>query len=337
MKPRKWSVVAMLVLLWVAFEAHPARAQGRVQAARAAAEFIIDRFGGAAAREGIEVLAGKLEAVAARFGDEAIVAARRVGPEFFRVVEGAGINGARAVRVMAEHGEPGVAWVLSRPKGMQLLLQHGEEAAAALVRHPGGIAEPAIEQFGGPAVRALQAVGPQGGRRLAMMVSEGELAKIGRTPELLGVVAQYGDRAMEFIWTHRVTLAGGAALTAFLLNPEPFINGTRDITQIVAENAIRPLAEVPGRIAVEAAGRINWDLIGLVFMLLGTGLIIAVAVCSPRGRTLLGMSPYIAHSTRLAPVQVPTSTAGPHPSPPPLPQRLDSQGQVRDLRRKTES
>ena len=202
-----------LAFVSVFCHAEQVQAQSRVQAARAAAEFIIERFGRPAAREGIEVLARKIESVAARFGDEAIVAAQKVGPQFFKVVEAAGVNGAKAVRIMATHGEPGVAWVLSRPKGHELLLQHGEEAAAVLIRHPGGIAEPVIGQFGGPAVKALQAVGPQGGRRLAMMLSEGELAKIGRTPEVLEVVAQYGDRAMEFIWKNKGALAVGAAPT----------------------------------------------------------------------------------------------------------------------------
>src|SRR5579859_6833798 len=172
----------LLGCMWLWCLPASALAQGRAQAARAAAEFVIERFGRPAAREGVELLTRKIESAAVRFGDEAIVAARKCGPQFFTVVEAAGANGGKAVRIMAEHGEPAVAWVLKRPKGMQLLVQHGEEAAAALVRHPGGIAEPVIEQFGGPAVKALQAVGPQGGRRLAMMLSEGELTKIGRTP-----------------------------------------------------------------------------------------------------------------------------------------------------------
>jgi len=326
MKTNRW-LVPVIAILSVHCHPAPVQAQGRVQAARAAAEFIVERFGRPAAREGIEVLARKIESVAARFGDEAIVAAQKVGPQFFKVVEEAGVNGGKAVRVMATHGEPGVAWVLSRPKGMQLLLQHGEEAAAVLVRHQGGIAEPIIEQFGGPAVKALQAVGPQGGRRLAMMLSEGELAKIGRTPELLGVVARYGDRAMEFVWTHRVVLASGAALGAFLANPEPFLNGVRDITQIAADSAIKPLFEVPGKVALEAASRINWDLFGIVFLVLGTGLLVVVLALNPSCRTLLGLSPNGAGDSREPhgpgsmpppPVQSLASTSKPQNSVPPL-------------------
>jgi len=283
MNAKQWLVPVIGIAL-VLCQPEMVRAQGRVQAARAAAEFIIERFGRPAAREGVEVLTRKIESAAARYGEEAIVAARRVGPQFFKVVEAAGAGGSRAVRIMAKHGEPGVVWVLSRPKGMQLLLLHGEEAAAVLIRHPGGIAEPFIEQFGGPAVKALQAVGPQSGRRLAMMLSEGELANIGRTPELMGVVAQYGDRAMEFIWKHKFTLAGTAALGAYLVNPEPFLSGARDITQVVAENAIRPLAEVPGKVAQEAASRIRWNLVVVAFLIVGAG---AAVILLSRCRSLI--------------------------------------------------
>ena len=278
MKANRWLVAAAVIMLVLCL-AGVAEAQGRAQAARAAAQWIIEKFGRPAAHEGVEALAMRIETAAARYGEEAIIAARKVGPRFFQVVEAAGANSSRAVRVMAEHGEPGVLWVLGRPKGMQLLLTHGEQAAAALVKHPGGICEPVIEQFGGQAVRALEAVGPQSGRRLAMMMSEGELARIGRTPELLGVVSRYGDRAMEFIWKHKFTLAGSAALTAFLLNPEPFISGARDITQIVAENAVRPIAEIPGKMAQEAASRMNWNLIAVVFVVVCGG---AAMVVIPR-------------------------------------------------------
>ena len=43
-------------------------------------------------------------------------------------------------------------------------------------------------------------------------MAKGELAAIGRTPELLGVIAKYGDPAMDFIWRNKVVLAGGARL-----------------------------------------------------------------------------------------------------------------------------
>jgi hypothetical protein len=241
-----------LVFLWPS----PARAD------------VLNRFGRQAVREGAETLARKIETFAVRHGEEGIQAVRRVGPRTFRVVEEAGVHANQAVRVMAKHGEPGVTWVLTRPQGMALFLKHGDRAAATLVKHA-GVAEPIIEHLAAPAIRALEAAGPQAGRRLAIMFADGELARIGRTPEVLEVVARYGDRALDFVWRHKGVLVGGTLLAAFLANPEPFLEGTR----IVADNVVRPVAEIPGQVAREAAGKTNWTLLLLVIVLIAAGFV----------------------------------------------------------------
>jgi hypothetical protein len=267
-------VISMfLALLLAVWDTRPVMAQGRAQAARSAADFLIERFGPQAARQGVAALAQRIESMAVRFGDDVFVAIKKCGPRFFEIVEAAGAaNATRAVRLMAEFGEAGVVWVLSRPTALKLVAQHGEEVAAVLVRHSGGICEKVIEQGGGPAVKALQAVGPQSGRRLAMMAADGELAQIARTPEVLGVIAQYGDRAMEFIYKNRFLLASSAVLGAFCSNPEPFLSGVRDITKIAADSAVKPLADVPGQVATEAARQINWNVIVIVILVLAAGL-----------------------------------------------------------------
>jgi len=288
MKLYHW--LAMMVgMFWVLSGPGAVQAQSRIQAARATAEFVIERFGGQAAREGVEVLTRRIEKMAVQHGEEVFLGIRKVGPQFFKVVEEAGVNGSKAVGIMARHGEGGIAWVLKRPKGMALLLEHGEEAAAVLVRHPGGVAEPLIEQCGAPAIKALQAVGPQGGRRLAMMMSEGEMAKIGRSPELLHVIGEWGEKGMEFVWKHKEALAIGTVLTAFLANPEPFINGTRDITQIVAENAIKPIASIPSDVAKEAAKGINWTLVFLVCLFLCVGTVVGIIAFLPWFQKLVAL------------------------------------------------
>jgi len=236
--------------------------------AREAADYVLKRFGRQAIREGAETLARKIETLAVRHGEEAFQAIRRVGPRTFRVVEEAGVHANQAVRVMARHGEHGVTWILSRPQGMAIFLKHGDRAAATLVKHA-GIAEPVIQHLGAPAIRALEAASPQAGRRLAMMFSSGELAKIGRTAEVLEVVGRYGDKALAFLWKHRAVLVTGTLLTAFLANPEPFLEGTR----IVAENVVRPVAETPGRVLQEVAGKTNWTLLLLVIVLIAAGVV----------------------------------------------------------------
>lgn len=118
---------------------------------------------------------------------------------------------------------------------------------------------PLVSSLGRPAARALAALAPRQARRLAILADSGDLARIGRTPELLAVVARFGDRAMAFVWGHKGALAVSATLAAFLADPRPFLDGAKNLAVAVA----RPLAEVPGRVALAAARSIAWWIVGL--------------------------------------------------------------------------
>jgi hypothetical protein len=242
-----------------------AQAQLKSKAARETAEALFERFGAKVGRN-VPELTARIESVAAKYGDEAIVALQNGGPSALGLVEAAGTDGAKAVRVLATYGEQGAARVLSRPTAMQQYLKHGDAAASVLIKHP-GVAEPLVERGGAQAVQALGAVGPQNGRRLAMLM-DGELANASRHPELLGVVARHGDSAVNFLWQNKATLAGGAALAAFLNDPEPFLNGTRDIASVAGESVVKPV--VGGfftllNVALIVAGVLVLAVIGLAY------------------------------------------------------------------------
>ena len=144
---------------------------------------------------------------------------------------------------------------------MSLVAKHGEEAAAVLVKHP-AVGEGVIEKLGPPAVRisALEGLGPQNGRRLAMMAESGELAKIGRTPELLSVMEKYGNPACDFVWRNKGTLSLTVAAGAFLADPEPFISGAKDITAVVSGRTLSSRSrKCRRRWLREAAGEVARD------------------------------------------------------------------------------
>ncbi len=230
-------IATTLVALLSVGELH---AQGRVRAATEAAEWLIGRYGAKAGRT-VPELASRIEVLAARHGEEAtIMAVRKGGPAACGLIEAAGADGAKAVRVLTIHGELGAARVLSRPVAMKQYLLLGDECATVLVRHP-GIAEPLVERAGASAVKALGAITPQNGRRLAMLM-DGELAQqAGRHPEVLGVIANHGDRAVNFLWQNKGAIAGGAALTAFLANPEPYLNGTQQLMTAAGDSVVKPV------------------------------------------------------------------------------------------------
>jgi hypothetical protein len=224
---------------------------------------VLKKFARETGEETVESLTGKIAKLAAQHGDEAVEAVRRVGPRAFRLAEEAGEQGAKAVRLMARVGDE-AAWVVSRPRSMSLFARYGDEAADAMIRHK-QIAEPLIEAYGPTAARALKAVDGQGGRRLAMMLDDGALARIGRTDQLLGVVERFGDRALDFVWRNKGVLAGGAALAAFLSDPKPYLDGVVQLTGTVGAQVAEPLKAV----SLEAARSVNWTLVAMLLILLG--------------------------------------------------------------------
>ncbi len=258
----KTPMIASLALALSLTIVLPVRAGGPGKAVQEAAEFLMKKFGKEVAGEGAEKLAGRIASAAARHGDDVLGAVRKVGPRALRLADEAGERAPQVMRLLTRYGDD-AARVLSRPKGMTLIARYGDGAASALIRHE-GVAEPLVESLGRPAVEALGAVGARGGRRLAIMAEGGELAALGRTPEVMGVIAKYGDPAMEFVWRHKGALAVGTALTAFLANPQPFIDGTTQLTDTVAENAVRPAVVAAGNVAQEAAGFVRWSLMILV-------------------------------------------------------------------------
>ena len=139
-------VAALLVSVMTSTTA--VHADGKSQAAKEVAEYVMLRWGGKAVVEGTELLARKIEVAAARHGSEVFEAVRKVGPRALPLLEEAGVRGSQAARIMAQYGEHGATWVVSRPQAMKLVAEHGEAAAAVLVKHAGGIAEPVVECFG---------------------------------------------------------------------------------------------------------------------------------------------------------------------------------------------
>jgi len=233
------------------------------KAAREAAEAVLRKFGAKTVREGSESLAERITASAAKHGDEVYRAVQRVGPRAMNLADEAGPNAGQALRLLSKHGDEAAEWVIRRQAGMKLAQQYGDDAAEVLIKHK-GIAEPILENLGKPAVEALGAVGTQGGRRLAMMVQSGDLAKIGQVPEVMTVISKYGDPAMDFIWRNKKPLAVGTTLTAFLSEPQAFIEGTTQLAGIAGTTLVQPVVQ-------ETARAFSWVLRLIVLLLVAGG------------------------------------------------------------------
>ena len=132
--------VFMIVLGLAVSDVGSVQAGARTKAAQEAAEYILRKFGRKAVKEGTETLARKIEVFAARHGGDFITAVRRVGPRAIPMVSGAGEHASKAVKILARHGEKGAAWIVSRPKAMRMVLQHGDGATA----HLASVVEPVL-------------------------------------------------------------------------------------------------------------------------------------------------------------------------------------------------
>jgi len=236
----------------------PTQAAVTTTALRETVEYVTKKFSREAAEEGSELLTRKVEQLATKHGDDALVAMKNVGPRALRAVDEAGPYGAEAVRAMARYGDDGLEYVAKRPKNLELAAKYGDDAVEAIVKHK-EVAEPLITETGAAGAKALRAVGTQEGRRLAMMAADPATSAIARDPKLLDVVARYGDRGMKFVWDHKGALAVGSVLTAFLADPQPFIDGTRDLAQVAGETLVKS-------IVTEAAKSFDWTLLGLAFL-----------------------------------------------------------------------
>jgi hypothetical protein len=233
------------VLLGACLACVSVQAQGKAAIAREIAEQMMKKFGKEVADEGVETLTRKIEAVIVKYGDEGAAAIKNVGPRSLQLIDEAGENGVDAVKLMAKYGDEAV-WVVGKPGRLATFVKYGDDAAEAMMKH-GEIAEPLIGKFGTSAASAMKSVSSQNARRISMLDEAGDLSKIGRTKELLDVVGKYGDAAMDFVWKNKGAMAIAATLTAFLSDPEPFINGTRDVAQTVGSTLVEPLAQEIGQ------------------------------------------------------------------------------------------
>jgi hypothetical protein len=209
------------------------------QAARELGKTIMKKFGKEANNETAETIGEKTLLLSKKYGDDAVDAVKKVGPSAFRYADEAGENEWAVVKLMAKHGDKAI-WIVKQEKRLAVFVKYGDDAVEAMIKH-GNNADTLVDALGKPATTALTKISKHNWRRLTQMQTDGELSKIGQTDKLLAVIEQHGDRAMDFIWKNKGSLTVTTALTAFLMNPEPFINGTQKLTQTTIRDTLKPI------------------------------------------------------------------------------------------------
>lgn len=238
-------IVALLLLSYVS----PAVAGPAGTAIRETAEFILTKFGKGAAGQTVEEVTEAAAKVVAKHGDEALPLLRNSGHAGFTALKEAGENAPDVIKLYARKGDDAI-WVISEPKKLAIFIKHGDSAADALLKHP-GIADSLIGRYGDEAVGALNSVSRQSAQRLSMVADDGLLTATPRSKELLLVVRQYGDEAMDFIWKNKGSLAVVAVLGTFLADPQTYISGAKEL---VVSPLVEPIARSTNWTLIIAGG-----------------------------------------------------------------------------------
>lgn len=195
--------------------------------AREVADVIIKKFGKGAAGETVEQVADSTIRTAAKYGDDCVPLLRSSGHAGFRALEEAGEKAPDVIKLFATRGDEAV-WIISEPKKLAIFIQHGDTAADALLKHP-GIADTLIGSSGPEAAGALVNLSRQNAQRLSMVAADGMLGHPQQSVQLLKVLGQYGDTAMDFVWRNKGPLAATSVMASFLADPKPYVEGGKEL------------------------------------------------------------------------------------------------------------
>lgn len=217
-------------------------------AARRAAREVVEVFG----REAFEAAEPRVVRLIESYGDEAATVLRKVGPPGIQAMERFGAPG---LRILARWGDDGVRLLaVEGDSAVAALARYGDEAVELMIRHP-GVGCDLLAQFGTQALRArLTTESVVTLNRLADPIRSS-----GRSAEILAVIEKFGDRACEFLWRNKGTVFLAAVLAAFLHDPQPYLDGVKQLV-------VQPASEA----ARDAASRTNWTLVAIVLVLIAS-------------------------------------------------------------------
>jgi len=247
--------VLLTTLAITYFLAIPVSAGVTTKALQETGEWIMKKFGKSALGNTAEEVAENTAKIVAKYGDDALPVLQKAGPAGFEALERAGAKADDVVKLCAAKGDKGVL-VISKTERLDMFLKYGDDAADALIKHP-GIADNFIGKHGDEAIGALNNVSHTGAQAMQMADNAGVFSATTRSPELFKVIGKYGDKAAKFIWNNKGALTVGTVLISFLANPEAYINGVVELGGAVTEGVVKPIAS-----------NTNWTLIFIVILLL---------------------------------------------------------------------
>ena len=230
---------------------------------REVAEYLMKKSSGLAAK-GAQAVTSQVTDAVTRCGPDALPFLRKAGPDGLQILDNAGANAPDVIKLVLKRGDD-VVHVISKPRNLTIFVKHGDNAIDALAKHP-GLAEDLIERFGSSGATAMTKVSRVNAQHLAILAKKDPVMAAGQADQLLKIVGKYGDNAAEFIWKNKVVLASTTVLAAFLADPEPYLNGAKDLASAGVKAATPVVASWGNSIAQSTLTMFVVSLVVLYFV-----------------------------------------------------------------------
>ena len=256
-------IITCLVIAVVVLPLSQVAANPPAIAIREVVEYLMKKSSGLAAK-GAQAVTSQVTEVVTKYGPDALPFLRKAGPDGLQILDNAGANAPDVIKLVLKRGNEAVR-VISKPRNMAIFITHGDNAVEALAKHP-GLAEDLIERFGSSGATAMTKVSRVNAQHLAILAKKDPVMASGQADQLLQIVGKYGDNAAEFIWKNKVVLASSAVLAAFLADPEPYLNGAKDLASAGVKAATPVVASWGNSIAQSTLPIFLASLVALYFV-----------------------------------------------------------------------
>lgn len=208
-----------------------------------------------------------------------------------------------ASKVVREAGQESVE--AAAKKAGTAILRHSDDVVRATGLHGAAIAAPLVNSFGDDGAQALLKLSPASARRMAILSED--FAAAGRGADWMKLIADKGDVAADWIWKNKGALTVAATATAFLANPDPFLQAGETVVatgiETAGQHVARPLIEEtvstlapqvakeiarPAVAMAEASARSLLVLLVMLGMLCGAGFLFYARFVRPWRRRVTG-------------------------------------------------
>ncbi len=244
---RKTRYFAMLMIIILFFYTMNMSASMLNVAVKKTSAYILKKFGKGAAGTTVRQLRKVTAGLISKHGDECIPFIKNTGHEGIRLLQTTGKNAPKILHLYKRFGND-VLW-LAKPERLKLILKYGDDAAKGILKHP-GLGEGILRRHGKRAISVLNTLSRKNNQRLAILSSNSKFMRGGRASEIFGVLKREGNKAMDFIWRHKKSLAIATVLVTFLKDPSSYFKGAKTL---IVDPVIEPVKIV--------ARNIDWNLI----------------------------------------------------------------------------